>query len=83
MDRLDVERGDYVNKGDRIGLVSNDFGGSPTTIHLHFDVKMNILGEGFRYVSPYTSLVHAYESLIGANGQLIDEKLIDEKSNQG
>ena len=33
---LQVTPGDTVGKGERLGFVSNEFGGTPTTIHLHF-----------------------------------------------
>lgn len=67
MSRLSVSLNEKVEKGVRLGLVSNDFGGTPTTIHLHFDVKssfVNSSGAGFDYVPPYTSLVAAYKELV-------------------
>jgi murein DD-endopeptidase MepM/ murein hydrolase activator NlpD len=66
MDRLQVRQGQAVNAGDRIGLVSNDFGGTPTPVHLHFEVLQNINGGGLRQVSPYMSLVRAYQRRVGA-----------------
>ncbi|MBI1238457.1 MAG: peptidoglycan DD-metalloendopeptidase family protein [Alphaproteobacteria bacterium] len=70
MGRLNVIVGQEVKRGDRIGLVSNDFGSTVTTIHLHFEIKEAIdTGEGqvFTFVSPYTSLVEAYERLRAGN----------------
>ena len=32
--------GDTVTRGERIGYVSNEFGDTVTTIHLHFEIKM-------------------------------------------
>lgn len=65
MNRLAVSRGQRVAKGDRLGLVSNDFGGTPTTIHLHYDLNRNVDGVGAAYVPTYMSLVRSYEELIG------------------
>ncbi len=71
MEKLRVELGDDVQKGDRLGLISNDFyksdGSSvPTTIHLHFEMYENYVAEEddeplFTKVNPYTTLVHAYD----------------------
>src|SRR5216110_1653729 len=36
---LAVKMNDTVKRGQRIGLVSNYFGGTSTTIHLHFDIE--------------------------------------------
>lgn len=63
---LTVEEGQRVNQGDRLGLVSNAFGGTPTTIHLHYDLAQNVARLGTVYVPPYMSLVRSYERLIGA-----------------
>lgn len=57
-----VRVGDYVRSGDPIGLVSDQFGGTPTTIHLHFEVLQNIKGL-IRPVPPYSSLVDSYKRL--------------------
>lgn len=62
---LAVSRGQSVTKGQRLGLVSNAFGGTPTTIHLHYDIMKNVSGLGQVYVPPYMSLVRSYETLIG------------------
>ncbi|NWH09514.1 MAG: M23 family metallopeptidase [Alphaproteobacteria bacterium] len=68
MARLAVKQGDTVTKGQHIGYVSNDFGGSVTTIHLHFEIKANVIGADgqptITFVSPYMSLVRAYERLL-------------------
>ena len=65
---LKVERGDRVKQGAPIGMVSNDFGGTPTTVHLHFDVKDTIrLPDGkvvTGFIPPYTSLVASYQRLL-------------------
>src|SRR5690606_33435523 len=52
-------------RGQRLGTVSNEFGGTPTTIHLHFNIRQNVAGVGNVYVPPYMSLVESYYELIG------------------
>ena len=67
-DTLLVEPGDTVSRGERIGYVSNEFGDTATTIHLHFEIKMAIdTGAGIHNtpVPPYVALVDSYERLIG------------------
>lgn len=67
MGDLAVRRLDKVKRGDRIGLVSDWFGGAATTTHLHFDVKDTVKVNGklvTGYISPYTSLVVAYKALL-------------------
>ena len=68
MARLQVEEGDTVSKGQTIGYLSNDFGGTATTMHLHMEFKQNIDGVGWTWVSPYMSLVRAYERREGGVG---------------
>ena len=60
-----VGEGDTVTKGQRLGKVSNEFGGTPTTIHLHYDLYQNVSGVGNTYVPTYMSLVESYERLLG------------------
>ncbi len=62
MAQLVVKQGDVVERGQRIGLISNDFGGTPTPVHLHFEILQNTTGRGLRHVPPYSSLVQAYQS---------------------
>lgn len=59
-----VSVGQDVSRGDPINLVSNAFGGTSTTIHLHFNLKQDVAGYGFVYVPPYMSLIQAYEDLM-------------------
>ena len=67
MRRLTVKQGDNVSEGQRLGLVSNDFGGTKTSVHLHFEILQAQKGKsGVTHVSPYTSLVSAYKKLEGA-----------------
>lgn len=79
-----VSTNQKVTRGQRLGLVSNAFGGTPTTIHLHYDIMLNVSGVGRVYVPPYMSLVRSYEELIGqpavpcavipAEGGLVDNQ---------
>lgn len=68
MKSIQVVVGQTVVAGQRLGKVSNVFGGTPTTFHLHLEMKMTA-GGVFDFVPPYTFLVHAYERLIGQTGQ--------------
>ncbi|WP_233342116.1 M23 family metallopeptidase [Marinicauda pacifica] len=66
-DSLVVEPGDVVSRGDRLGLVSNEFGGNATTIHLHFEVKIAVntpAGLQNTHVPPYLALVDSYQRLL-------------------
>lgn len=68
MTDLAVTELDKIAEGQRIGKVSNFFGSTSTTIHLHFDAKRAIkLGKKTLsvYVPPYSSLVRSYRQLIG------------------
>jgi murein DD-endopeptidase MepM/ murein hydrolase activator NlpD len=65
MGQLQVAVGAQVAKGQRIGMVSNEFGGSSTTVHLHFNIRKNVEGVGMVFVPPYMSLVRSYEALLG------------------
>ncbi len=67
---LQVKRGQKVKRGQRIGLVSNYMGKTPTSIHLHFDIMQTIkIGNSSKvmFVPPYTSLVDAYKRLLQGN----------------
>lgn len=63
MRNVRVAVGARVTQGQQLGLVSNNFGGTATTVHLHFEMLQNVGGRGFRHVPPYMSLVRAYERL--------------------
>lgn len=65
MSNVQVNVGDDVTRGQRLGLVSNQFNGTPTTVHLHFNLQQNVQGVGTVYVPPYMSLVTSYQALIG------------------
>jgi murein DD-endopeptidase MepM/ murein hydrolase activator NlpD len=69
-DTLLVEAGDRVGQGERIGYVSNEFGDTATTIHLHFEIKMAVDAGGEiqnTNVPPYLALVDSYERLLTAD----------------
>lgn len=68
MSDVQVAVGQHVTRGQRVGKVSNQFGDSSTTVHLHFNVRKNVEGVGFVFVPPYMSLVRAYEALLGVAG---------------
>lgn len=61
MKKLMVATNQTVKKGDLLGYVSNDFGGTPTTLHLHFEIKLNTAAYGWQYAPPYASLLEAYK----------------------
>ena len=66
---LAVKEGDKVAIGQKLGKVSNDFGGTPTTIHLHFELRAGVTGttsDGkavalLTFLPPYLSLAEAYQ----------------------
>ncbi|MCA9709170.1 MAG: hypothetical protein KDK70_25220 [Myxococcales bacterium] len=66
-----VAPGQSLERGDRINRVSNEFGGTPTTYHLHFNLRMDVAGFGIVYAPTYMSLIGAYQELMGlvGNGQ--------------
>lgn len=72
MKALQVSVGQAVTAGDHLGYVSNDFGGTPTTFHLHFEITQNTSESGWAHVPPYLSLVEAYERRENGPGEVID-----------
>lgn len=66
--------GTRVSKGETIGYLSDYFGRSETTQHLHFEILQNIDGKGWSHVSPYMSLVGAYERDHGVTGVLVEDE---------
>ena len=69
MAALAVKEGDTVVAGQKLGKVANDFGGTPTTIHLHFEMRAGVAGlttDGkpvvlHTFLPPYMSLAEAYQ----------------------
>ena len=67
MNQLLVHVGDKVTRGQPLGRVSNNFGSSVTTIHLHFEIKEPVTYKGATvttWVPPYPSLVDAYQRML-------------------
>jgi hypothetical protein len=63
--------GRIVTEGEKIGVVSNYLGHpAGTSRHLHFDVQV-FTRDGWIWVSPYVTLVSAYERLIRGRGREI------------
>lgn len=69
MNQLAVKEGASVQAGDNLGKASNDFGGTPTTIHMHFEIRAGVAGTStdgkavklHTFLPPYQSLVAAYD----------------------
>ncbi len=72
-----VSNGQALAKGERINRVDNEFGGTPTTIHLHFNIRQDVAGLGFVFVSPYMSLVESYRDLLGIGGETTGDASVD------
>jgi hypothetical protein len=69
MDADGVLNGRRVEEGEKIGVVSNYLDHpNGTTRHLHFDVQV-FTRDGWLWVSPYVTLVSAYERLIHGRGR--------------
>jgi murein DD-endopeptidase MepM/ murein hydrolase activator NlpD len=73
-ERIAVSVGEKVERGQRIGLVSDYFVDkgkvTPTHIHLHFDVRVPVKGKGkpkTTFMPPYASLVAAYQKLLAGH----------------
>ncbi|WP_353256286.1 peptidoglycan DD-metalloendopeptidase family protein [Hyphomonas sp.] len=75
MKRLAVTAGQSVKAGDLIGYVSNDFGGTATTIHLHFEIVQNTADHGWVHVPPYLSLVASYERRENGPGEEVEAEI--------
>lgn len=78
---LQVKVGSKVSKGQLIGKVSNEFGGTPTSVHLHFDLIAYVSGIGTTYVSPYNALVESYKVLVGQTTPTCDAAACAAKSS--
>lgn len=64
-----LTRDQVVTRGQLIGKVSDDFGGSATTRHLHFEIKAPVTRNGataFEFVPTYTSLEDSYARLLNS-----------------
>lgn len=76
MAKLKVATNQNVKKGDVIGYVSNDFGGTPTTLHLHFEIKLNTAENGWQYAPPYSSLLEAYKRRENNPGEAVADNFV-------
>jgi murein DD-endopeptidase MepM/ murein hydrolase activator NlpD len=71
MDADGLLNGRRVAEGEKIGVVSNYLDHpNGTTRHLHFDVQV-FTRDGWLWVSPYVTLIAAYEHLIRGRGREI------------
>jgi len=67
--------GRMVTEGEKIGVVSNYLDHpAGTSMHLHFDVQV-FTRDGWIWVSPYVTLVSAYEHLIRARGREVGPEI--------
>jgi len=70
-----VLNGRIVTEGEKIGVISNYLDHpAGTSMHLHFDVQV-FTRDGWIWVSPYVTLVSAYERLIRARGHEIGTEI--------
>lgn len=72
MSNVAVSEGEKIKRGQHLGKVSNAFNGTPTTVHLHFNIRQNVKGIGSVYVPTYMSLVQSYEYLLGIRTNEVD-----------
>ncbi|OAF05658.1 peptidase M23 [Bradyrhizobium centrolobii] len=67
--------GRIVTEGEKIGVVSNYLDHpAGTSRHLHFDIQL-FTRDGWIWVSPYATLVSAYERLIQARGREVGPEI--------
>jgi murein DD-endopeptidase MepM/ murein hydrolase activator NlpD len=75
MDADGLLNGRHVAEGEKIGVVSNYLDHpNGTTRHLHFDVQV-FTRDGWIWVSPYVTLISAYERLIRGRGREIGPEI--------
>lgn len=75
MDADGILNGRRVEEGEKIGVVSNYLDRpNGTTRHLHFDVQV-FTRDGWLWVSPYVTLISAYERLIHGRGREIGPEI--------
>lgn len=65
---VQVSVGQALAREERMSQVSNEFGGTSTTVHLHFNIHQDVAGFGSVYAPTYMSLVTAYQELYGLVG---------------
>lgn len=70
-----VFNGRIVTEGEKVGVISNYLDHpAGTSMHLHFDVQV-FTRDGWIWVSPYVTLVSAYERLIRARGREVGPEI--------
>ncbi|MGJ4939487.1 M23 family peptidase [Bradyrhizobium sp. HKCCYLS1011] len=75
MDADGLLNGRKLGEGEQIGVVSNYLDHpNGTSRHLHFDLQV-FTRDGWIWVSPYVTLVSAYERLIGGRGREIGPQM--------
>jgi murein DD-endopeptidase MepM/ murein hydrolase activator NlpD len=75
LDADGVLNGRSVDEGEKIGVVSNYLDHpNGTSLHLHFDVQV-FTRDGWIWVSPYATLISAYERLIRRRGRVIGPEI--------
>jgi murein DD-endopeptidase MepM/ murein hydrolase activator NlpD len=75
MDADGLLNGREVTEGEQIGVVSNYLDHpNGTSRHLHFDVQI-FTRDGWLWVSPYVTLISAYERLIRGRGHEVGPEL--------
>lgn len=75
LDADGVLNGRSVDEGEKIGVVSNYLDHpNGTSRHLHFDVQL-FTRDGWIWVSPYVTLISAYERLIRGRGRVIGPEI--------
>jgi hypothetical protein len=75
MDADGILNGRIVAEGEKIGVVSNYLDHpNGTSRHLHFDVQV-FTRDGWIWVSPYVTLISAYERLIRGRGHEIGPEI--------
>ncbi len=73
LDASGLVSGREVKEGEVIGKVGNfDRVPNGTTYHLHFEIQVPTR-DGWVFVSPYATLISAYERLIGGRGRMFAE----------
>lgn len=75
MDADNLLNGRILSEGENVGVISNYLDRpNGTSRHLHFDVQV-FTRDGWIWVSPYTTLISAYERLIRSRGREIGPEI--------
>jgi hypothetical protein len=82
LDAAGLVSGRVLAEGDLLGPVG-DYGHREggTSYHLHFDLQV-LTRQGWVFVNPYTTLVAAYERLIGAKGQIVAPQVVSPEASK-